>query len=164
MKKIDRVYMKGKYLFIVAGICLSACLPSCSADDADFMASSNGPYDTAGALFGVNGKVTAKDGQPLDNIQIEVPYNIADSEPYQHIEKLRTAKDGTFEWRRTAMPRDQVFRFIFKDLNASEDGAKFKNDTVDVKFTLKQLSEAGGNGIWNYGSVIKDMAITLERE
>lgn len=159
---MNQKYWKGKY-GLMAGICLLACLTSCSADDADLNGSPNYNYETNGAHFGVNGTVTTKDGQPLENIQIEVPYNIADTEPYQYTEKLHTTKNGTFEWRRTDTPRDQVFRFILKDLDENRKGGQLKNDTIDVKFTLKQLSEAGGDGIWDFGSIIKNITITLEK-
>lgn len=156
--------MKGKQLLVGAGMCLLGSFTSCSLDDSDLDAARTPQYESSGALYAVNGKVTDSDNQPLVNIRIEVPYNMNDPEPYEHVEKMNTDKDGVFSWRRQASPKDKIFRFIIKDIDGDQNGGEFKPDTIDVKFSLKQLSESGGNGVWDSGSATKDIHIKLSKK
>lgn len=165
MKKRNQLYRKGKQVLIGGGICLLGSLASCSIDDDRLDTVETPQYGSAaGAVYGVNGKVTDPDNQPLVNILIEIPYNLDDPEPYQHVEKMYTDKEGIFTWRRQASPKDQIFRFIIKDIDGEMNGGEFKPDTIDVKFSLKQLSDSGGNGIWDYGSATEDIHVKLNKK
>lgn len=163
MKKIDRLYIKGRHLLIGGVACLFGNLTSCSLEDSD-LAAIDTPQTESGAIFGVKGKVVTQDNRPLKNILIEIPNDINDSQPYKNIDIRYTDDNGLFEWKRQASPKDQTFRFVIKDIDGDKNGGKFNNDTIDVKFTLKQLSESGGDGIWNYGSVTQNINIKLNKK
>ena len=164
MKMTDQIYLKGKFLLIGGIICLLGGFNSCSLGENDLEEAAYAQYGREGALFSVKGEVVTPNNQPLENILVEIPNDINDPQPYQKVEVRYTNKKGVFEWERKALAKDQTFRFIIKDIDGDKNGGHFKNDTVDVKFSLKQLAESGGNGIWEYGSVSENIKIKLSRK
>lgn len=164
MSKVGQIYIKGKFLLVSGFVCLLGGFNSCSLEDDELEAMGSSQYESGKAIFGVRGEVIAENNQPLGNILIEVPNDLNDPQPYQKVDIRYTDKNGVFEWERKASPKDQTFRFIIKDIDGDKNRGTFKNDTVDVKFSLKQLAESGGDGVWNYGSVTENIKIKLSKK
>ncbi|MDD4514842.1 radical SAM-associated putative lipoprotein [Massilibacteroides sp.] len=149
--------LKAGGLIGLLGICLS-----CSMDD-EMDAIDTPSNNSLVATYSVKGKVTTSDSKAIKNILVEVPYDI-DNKLYQHSDSLYTDDKGEFEWKRGGVAKDQLFRFIIKDIDGEANQGHFKNDTTDVAFSLKDLSESGGDGIWNKGNAIKNIQIKLTKQ
>lgn len=125
-------------------------------------------YGTPTASYTIKGKVTNQAGQALSDIQIIVsdmefsyqsrPDFIPDT-PYGSYpvnDTLYTGKEGEFETRQTAFPKDTV-KYNLK-VNLNGNNPHYQADSLKVTFLRKDLQEGEG---WNIGNATQEVKITL---
>lgn len=163
MKVRGFIYFKSIYRAIGPFLVLLLLNSACSLDDMDSVPQNSSGSSSNGATYAVKGKIMTSNSKPIKNILIEVPYekNITNT-PSPDV--LYTDDSGNFEWKRNDAAKDQTFLFITSDIDGDENQGHFKTDTTYVRFTLKDLSESGGNGIWDKGNVLKTIEIRMERK
>ena len=134
---------------VVAGSCIPMCMYGCPHSD-----------------YRVSGKVTDKDGKPIEGISVRQYQSSGPTEDgtaildgWESEELTTTLSDGTFliERELTSFGGDE--ELIFRDIDGEANGGEFEDKPV--KITPKQVKK--GDGSWYGGSYeAKDVNVVLE--
>lgn len=101
-------------------------------------------YGTPYNSYKIKGKVTDKDGNPINGIEVR-------SNAYRPTPEATTAADGTYDL--TGQGVGNMARVTFTDTDGPANGGDFATKTVDIKFTEAERT-AQGEG-WDQGSFAK---------
>lgn len=109
-------------------------------------------YGTPRANFRIQGKVTDAAGQPIKGIEVRTISS----------DKNTTAADGSYD-----LTGDMGFispQLVFTDIDGSDNGGEFTEQTLDIEFTEADRT-APGDGGWDRGSFAKTgVDITLQEK
>ena len=134
---------------VVAGSCIPLCMYGCPHAD-----------------YKVSGKVTDKDGKPIEGISVRQYQSSGPTEDgtaildgWESEELTTTLSDGTFLIDRELTSFGGDEELMFRDVDGPENGGEFVDKAVKV--TVKQVKK--GDGSW-YGGMYeaKDVNVVLE--
>jgi putative lipoprotein (rSAM/lipoprotein system) len=111
-------------------------------------------YGTPHATLSLHGKVTGKDGKPVENINVKL------SEPI-YVDSVSTDAAGGYSFTLDVYSIDE-FNVIASDIDGELNGS-YQSDTVRVKITEEDYYDKG-DGKWNNGSADKEVDIELKEK
>jgi putative lipoprotein (rSAM/lipoprotein system) len=111
-------------------------------------------YGSPYATFSLRGKVTDKDGKPVEDINIKLGFPET-----SYYDSVYTNKEGDYSMMFDCYHIEE-FNIIASDIDGDLNGS-YQNDTIQVKITDEDYYEKG-SGNWNHGSAAKEVDIVLK--
>lgn len=105
------------------------------------------------ANYQIMGKVTDKDGNPVNGIRVIADYN---TDVIYRADTLYTNKEGEYS-KFMAIPRVDKFRMSFSDIDGSANGGDFKSVSKEVKLIRTEMAAGhfGGSYVVSFDAVLQ---------
>ena len=120
-------------------------------------------YASPHADFEVKGRVSDKDGNPIQGIKVDLcEYNRQEDEYYTLLsDTVLTDKDGVFHIRETLINVGDKAILGFNDVDGEDNGGVFESKYMQVP--VVQVSEGKWNDSWDEGdyAVPEEVEVTL---